>query len=971
MQKAKRWISWILILVLCTGIIPHHVLEVEAEDTEHYYETQLTESQYKYYLQLEEMFIAADHFPKAFDGDIQITLTGTQVCATEQELHEEAQKQARDANYAYIAFTRDYPQVFWNNGIETSYSYISYGNGTYKLSSLKMSFQDVLGINETKINEYKEGIKAAVEEIREQLPSTPKEYDYYQAIHAWVCEHVSYHYAAVGNSASYPASYTSYPVFAESQDSLVVCEGYGETYKILCDQFRYQDGVDLNCVLITGVGVTEDGSENHLWNAVKMPDSNWYGVDTTWDDQNEMITNYFLCGKKTVGIGGHTFEIDHVADEKVTSIVTVKYPEIATFGYGVRQEFDWNYKDGKLIITGTGALPDYLVAEGAPWYQYRNEIKSVVIDKGIESMPEGLFSNYKYIESLTLPFIGTSKDAEEENAVLGILFGKTSSGVAQYHKVTDGNIYYYQYAIPNTLRKVEITDARTISLGAFHNCVNLKSLIINEGITEIGMYSMANCSSLTEIVIPDSVTYIGEHALAGCTNLQSITLPFVGSNIDSNQTYDAVLGYIFGRAEEGVAQCFFKNGGSMSYCKYQIPTTLKTVRITKDTTIPVGAFSNCESLAKIEFEGNVTTIHEIAFDECVGLKNIRFMGNAPEIQSNAFQGCGVLKAYIPEGDVSWTSAKKVNYSATEIEWESQNIVDLVAKIASAKISLQDKIAVKFLVTLDSSVSDDDYMVININGREEMIKVNETTTINSDLTGETRHIFECDVKSKEMTKLITVKMVVNGQSGSAVTYSVKQYTDMLLGLSDGTYEAEKKMARAMLNYGGYAQLYFLTQVQLQEEVLANKDLYNNENDPVLTMSAVDWSKYEPTGQNQERLEATLLLESETELRFYFEPESGKTINDYIFSIDDTSYTLKTGTAGGRCYVSITGIQATELQNMFTIVIKSKANGSIFASTTYGAFSYVKTIIEEETADEKLENLVRALYLYNQAALEYSK
>jgi hypothetical protein len=55
------------------------------------------------------------------------------------------------------------------------------------------------------------------------------------------------------------------------------------------------------CMIITGVGVTTNGTEAHAWNAVRMEDGKWYCVDVTWDDQaSKIYYDFFLVGGTTV-----------------------------------------------------------------------------------------------------------------------------------------------------------------------------------------------------------------------------------------------------------------------------------------------------------------------------------------------------------------------------------------------------------------------------------------------------------------------------------------------------------------------------------------------------------------------------------------------------------------------------------------------------------------------------------------------
>lgn len=304
----------------------------------------------------------------------------------------------------------------------------------------------------------------------------------------------------------------------------------------------------------------------------------------------------------------------------------------------------------------------------------------------------------------------------------------------------------------------------------------------------------------------------------------------------------------------------------------------------------------------------------------------------------------------------------------------ENVVDQVADISSVRLSLADQIGLKFLVSLDDSVAKDDYMEVTMDGETTQIKVSETSTQVSSVTGKESNVFECKVNSKEMTKDITVQMVVDGQTGTPVTYSVKDYADAILGYEEGTYEDEKKMARAMLNYGGYAQKYFDGAI----EKLANEGLYTSETDPVQQLDKVDLSAYKHSITQAEDTQgihlstAALSLESETELRFYFNLDEGKNLEDYVFELKDSSKELETGysTEKEKYYVTIPNIGPTGLQTMHTLSITAKDSTEELIAIKYSAMSYVKTVLDNSAYDDEWKDLVKALYLYNQAALEYS-
>ena len=76
----------------------------------------------------------------------------------------------------------------------------------------------------------------------------------------------------------------------------------------------------------------------------------------------------------------------------------------------------------------------------------------------------------------------------------------------------------------NKIKKVVIENGVTsIGVRAFYSYSNLTSITIPNSVTSIGDYAFYNCSSLTSVTIPNSVTSIGGGAFSGCYNLQSIT----------------------------------------------------------------------------------------------------------------------------------------------------------------------------------------------------------------------------------------------------------------------------------------------------------------------------------------------------------------------------------------------------------------------------------------------------------------
>ncbi len=61
---------------------------------------------------------------------------------------------------------------------------------------------------------------------------------------------------------------------------------------------------------------------------------------------------------------------------------------------------------------------------------------------------------------------------------------------------------------------------------------DIKTIVIGDGVTSIGLYAFNNCTNLTNITMPDSLTYIEQGVFEGCTSLTSVTIPNSVTRID-------------------------------------------------------------------------------------------------------------------------------------------------------------------------------------------------------------------------------------------------------------------------------------------------------------------------------------------------------------------------------------------------------------------------------------------------------
>ena len=129
------------------------------------------------------------------------------------------------------------------------------------------------------------------------------------------------------------------------------------------------------------------------------------------------------------------------------------------------------------------------------------------------------------------------------------------------------------------------------NLSPVYNNLNVKKIVIEDGVTSIGELAFYKCSSLTNITIPGNVESIGESAFYSCDNLMDVTL------------------------QDGV-----KSIGNAAFILCNNLTNI--VLPNSVTSIGYFAFKDCTSLTSIKIPDSVTVIGRSAFANCSSLKTI-------------------------------------------------------------------------------------------------------------------------------------------------------------------------------------------------------------------------------------------------------------------------------------------------------------------------------------------------------------
>ena len=160
----------------------------------------------------------------------------------------------------------------------------------------------------------------------------------------------------------------------------------------------------------------------------------------------------------------------------------------------------------------------------------------------------------------------------------------------------------------------------SISNEAFALCNKMTSIVLNEGVKDIGEYAFYQCGGMLSASLPTSVQTIGHDAFSGCALLESFVVP------------------------QGVK--------TIEYRLFEGCTALKTIELHSNIdSICFNAFSGCSTLKNINIPLGIDYIGDGAFNGCKSLEYLNIPDGAKVSGFSTFKGCELLTSIsIPSSD---------------------------------------------------------------------------------------------------------------------------------------------------------------------------------------------------------------------------------------------------------------------------------------------------------------------------------
>lgn len=249
---------------------------------------------------------------------------------------------------------------------------------------------------------------------------------------------------------------------------------------------------------------------------------------------------------------------------------------------GEKATWSFDSKKGALVIKGSGSMSDYTKEEPAPWYGYRDKIKTITIGSGITRI-----GNYAFL------FAGNAEMATGVLVNISIPDTVTEIGEGSFYGCKFEN-EYHTFTIPDTVTKLGKESFCSFNIGSsathgdkyiggtiiigkgiktipeecFRNAVAV-NLVIPEGVERIEKKGLYSFFGPYDIVFPSTLKYIDESGCAYWGSPYHVTF-------FRNITFKGDMPQLADKAFDAHVSCVTYPAGNSTYTAKSIEKARKT-----------------------------------------------------------------------------------------------------------------------------------------------------------------------------------------------------------------------------------------------------------------------------------------------------------------------------------------------------------------------------------------------------------
>ena len=467
------------------------------------------------------------------------------------------------------------------------------------------------------------------------------------------------------------------------------------------------------------------------------------------------------------------------SDDKIYKLEGESYTEVTVINsgsYGANITYTL-YSDGTLFILGSGEMKGRTIyVEDVPYTNYNNDIKKVIIGKGITNIATNAFWDCKATEVIipdTVKTIGMQAFAGSSVKKLDIPSSVTS-------------IENYAFDACTNLESINLSCKITkIGERLFQNCRSLKEINIPDTVESIEFLAFRGCDSLTSVVIPNGVNTLESQAFLDCDNLKTVTLP---------ESITSLNQFAFHNTQKLENVYCFTDLTKLGNIKFISEMKSATVYVPSNKVDEYNTLTSSEKFKPFD---------TWTWDNATKTASVKFADG--ESSYNAETNCtsSTPATYSADGSASYTASYTYNGRTFT------NSADIV--IPKLTIFLQlytgtgssGDIGVKLYVPIpDEAESAEGYSVKF--GSKAPVELADCPTV-AGPDGRTYYLVKFEAPAKNMNDEYEYSLLYNNEPLTSGSTSVRSYAETVI---NGSYSDNvKKLCRAMLAYGGAAQKYF--------------------------------------------------------------------------------------------------------------------------------------------------------------------